>query len=68
MLCVLQFGFRADRYNGVIVLQDALTMRNMLHSMAVKTHYISSTDGKRPNKNSFLLFLGLTCSRFACLQ
>ena len=44
--CVLQFGFRADRYNGVVALQDALIMKNMLHSMAVKTHYISSTDGK----------------------
>lgn len=44
--CVLQFGFRADRYNGVVALQDALTMKNMLHFMTVKTHYLSSTDGK----------------------
>lgn len=51
--CVLQFGFRADRYTGVIALQDALTMKNILHSMAVKTHYISSTDGKGQTQTLF---------------
>ena len=63
--CVLQFSFRADRYDGVIALQDALTMKNMLHTMAVKTEYISSSDGKGTNTNSALLFPGFSSSYFA---
>ena len=43
--CVLQFGFVAARYNGIIALQDALTVKKMLHSMEVKAEYISSSDG-----------------------
>ena len=70
--CVLQFGFRADRYNGVVALQDALTMKNMLHSMAVETHYISSTDGKGQTQTLSVLvysskdFLVLVCLARIC--
>ena len=51
MQCVLQFIFRDEGYTGVIELQDALNKRQMLYSMPVKTHYMSSYDGKKIAKN-----------------
>lgn len=50
--CVLQFVFRDEGYTGVIELQDALNKRQMLYSMPVKTHYMSSYDGKKIAKNN----------------
>ena len=52
MQCVLQFAFSDERYTGVIELQDALNKRQMLHPMPVKTHYMSSYDGKKITKNN----------------
>lgn len=50
--CVLQFVFSDEGYTGVIALQDALNKRQMLYSMPVKTHYMSSYDGKKIAKNN----------------
>lgn len=44
--CVLQFNFMAAQYNGIIALQDALTVKKMLHKMEAKAEYINSAAGK----------------------
>lgn len=36
----------AAQYNGIIALQDALTVKKMLHKMEAKAEYINSAAGK----------------------
>lgn len=44
--CRLDLRFSSAGYNGIVQLQDALLTRKMLHDMPVKTHFITSSDGK----------------------
>ena len=43
--CSLQFEFMAERYAGIVELQDALMRKGMLYSMPLKTQFLSSNHG-----------------------
>ena len=64
VLCVIRFGFVADRYAGVIRLQDALLKEKLLYRMPVQARYLTTSDGKR----KFLLLLFDAIQGFSLLD